>query len=44
MTKLKIKGDEELIKIPVLKGDVIFVKYPKGHRPVIKTFSGVIPC
>ena len=43
MDKIKIKDNEELIKVPVQAGDAVFVKFDKSHKPVIKVFSGVIP-
>lgn len=44
MKKIEIKENEELAKIPVLPGDVVFVKWDKRHKPLIKVFSGAIPC
>jgi len=43
MNKIKIQDGEELEKVLVQPGDMVFVKYDKRHKPVIKVFSGVIP-
>ena len=43
MQKMKIKDNEELIKVPVQAGDAVFVKFDRAHKPVIRVFPGVIP-
>lgn len=44
MKKIEIKQNEELEKVPVMPGDVVFVKYDRGHKPLIQVFNGAIPC
>jgi len=44
INKIELNQNEEMEKIPVQKGDVIFVKYDKRHRPAIRVFNDVIPC
>lgn len=39
----KSKEDMELVKVPVMPGDVVFVQYKKGHNPKIRVFNHVIP-
>lgn len=43
MQKIKIKENEELIKVPVQAGDAVFVKFDRAHKPIIKVFNGVVP-
>lgn len=40
----EIGPTEELVKIPVSPGDVVFVKFEKAHKPLIQVFSEVVPC
>lgn len=39
MNKIKLKENEELEKIIAREGDIIFVKYDRRHKPLIRTFS-----
>ena len=43
MKKIKIKENEELVKVPVQPGDAVFVKFDKAHKPIIRVFNGVFP-
>lgn len=43
MQKMKIKDNEELMKVPVQAGDMVFVKFDRRHKPVIRVFQGVVP-
>jgi len=43
MNKIKIKDNEELIKVPVQAGDAVFVKFDRAHRPIIRVFNRVVP-
>lgn len=35
--------DMELVKVPVMPGDAVFVEYKKGQKPNIRVFNRAIP-